>query len=120
MSIFSLKTNPDELSSANDGVSDYKFLEVQPTRDITGTAFPNGLFRMEWENSATQWWIPSRSYLRMRCQLSHGDNSQLTILDQVAPNLNLAANLFQSMELQLNGKTVSKCSDHVGEVDTLE
>ena len=120
MSIFSLKTNPDELSSANDGVSDYKFLEVQPTRDITGTAFPNGLFRMEWENSATQWWIPSRSYLRMRCQLSHGDNSHLTILDQVAPNLNLAANLFQSMELQLNGKTVSKCSDHVGEVDTLE
>ena len=35
MSIFSLKTNPDQLSSANDGVSDYKFLEVQPTRDVT-------------------------------------------------------------------------------------
>ena len=120
MSIFSLKTNPDQLSSANDGVSDYKFLEVQPTRDVTGNSFPNGLFRMEWENSGTQWWIPSRSYLRMRCQLAHGDGSQLNVSDQVAPNLNLAANLFQSMELQINGKTISKCSDHVGEVDTLE
>jgi len=120
MSIFSLETNPDQLSSANDGVSDYKFLEVQPTRDVTGNSFPNGLFRMEWENSGTQWWIPSRSYLRMRCQLAHGDGSQLNVSDQVAPNLNLAANLFQSMELQINGKTISKCSDHVGEVDTLE
>ena len=120
MSIFSLKTNPDQLSSANDGVSDYKFLEVQPTRDVTGNSFPNGLFRMEWENSGTQWWIPSRSYLRMRCQLAHGDGSQLLVSDQVAPNINLAANLFQSMELQINGKTISKCSDHVGEVDTLE
>ena len=61
MSIFSLITDPDQLSSANDGVSDYKFLEVQPTRDVTGNSFPNGLFRMEWENSGTQWWIPSRS-----------------------------------------------------------
>jgi hypothetical protein len=120
MSIFSLKTSPDQLSSANDGVSDYKFLEVQPTRDVTGNSFPNGLFRMEWENSGTQWWLPSRSYLRMRCQLSRGDSSQLLVSDQVAPNINLAANLFQSMELQINGKTVSKCSDHVGEVDTLE
>ena len=120
MSIFSLKTNPDQLSSANDGVSDYKFLEVQPTRDVTGNSFPNGLFRMEWENSGTQWWISSRSYLRMRCQLAHGDSSQLLVSDQVAPNINLAANLFQSMELQINGKTISKCSDHVGEVDTLE
>ena len=120
MSIFSLKTDPGQLSSANDGVSDYKFLEVQPTRDVTGNAFPNGLFRMEWENSGTQWWIPSRSYLRMRCQLAHGDSSQLLVSDQVAPNINLAANLFQSIELQINGKTISKCSDHVGEVDTLE
>lgn len=34
--------------------------------------------------------------------------------------MNIAANLFQSMELQLNGKTLSRCSDHVAEVDTLE
>lgn len=120
MSIFSLKQSPEELSSANDGVSDYKFLEVQPTRDVTGAAFANGLFRMEWENSPTQWWIPSRSYMRMRCQLAAGDGAQLSTFRQVAPNINLAANLFQSMELQLNGKTISKCSDHVGEVDTLE
>jgi hypothetical protein len=56
----------------------------------------------------------------MRCQLALGNGSQLSVANQVAPNINLAANLFQSMELQINGKTISKCSDHVGEVDTLE
>ena len=75
--------------------------------------------------SAEQHWIPSRSYLRMRCELTKGnaDNitqTQLTVGDQIAPNMNLCANLFQSMELQLNGKTISRVSDHVAEVDTVE
>lgn len=60
--------------------------------------------------------------MRLRCKLTKGDDSQLTLADncKVAPNMNLAANLFQSLELQLNGKTISRCSDNVSQVDTLE
>jgi hypothetical protein len=58
--------------------------------------------------------------MRIRCNLTKGDNTQLTLADKIAPNMNLAANLFQSLELQLNGKTISRCSDNVAQVDTLE
>lgn len=39
MSIFSLKTNPDELKSSNSGISDFKYSEYTPSRDVTGTNF---------------------------------------------------------------------------------
>jgi hypothetical protein len=52
--------------------------------------------------------------------LTKGDDTQLTLADKIAPNMNLASNLFQSLELQLNGKTISRCSDNVAQVDTLE
>ena len=58
--------------------------------------------------------------MRLRCNLNRGDGQSLTLANKVAPNMNIAANLFQSMELQLNGKTLSRCSDHVAEIDTLE
>jgi hypothetical protein len=125
MSIFKLKTDVSELKSSNQGCTDLKYSEYLPTRDVTQDSFPTGRFVIPWEMSAEQHWIPSRSYLRMRCELTKGnaDNitqTQLTVGDQIAPNMNLCANLFQSMELQLNGKTISRVSDHVAEVDTVE
>ncbi len=125
MSIFKLKTDVSELKSSNQGCSDLKYSEYLPTRDVTLDSFPNGRFVIPWEMSAEQHWLPSRSYLRMRCELKKGSDvkdqtTPLTVDDQIAPNMNLCANLFQSLELQLNGKTISRVSDHVAEVDTIE
>ena len=120
MSIFNLKTSPEELKSSNYGISDFKYVEYTPSRDVTGKSFANGRFVIPFELSSEQWWIPSRSYLRLRCELNDARDNQLSVSDSIGPNMNLAANLFQSMELHLNGKPVSRCSDHVAEVDTLE
>ena len=94
------------MSSSNSGISDYKYVEYVPTRDVTNTNFPNGRFSIPFELSSEQWWVPSKSYLRIRCDLTKGDDTPLKLSDKVAPNMNLASNLFQSMELQLNGKLV--------------
>lgn len=120
MSIFNLKTSPEELKSSNDGISSFNYNEYTPSRDVSGTNFPQGRFVIPWELNSESWWIPSRSYMRIRCNLTKGDGTQLTLSNKIAPNMNLAANLFQSMELQLNGKTISRCSDNVAQVDTLE
>ena len=120
MSIFQLKQSPEELKSSNYGVSDFHYGEYTSSRDVTGTSFPNGRFEIPFELNSEQWWLPSRSYMRIRCNLTKGTGAQLNVGDAVAPNMNIAANLFQSMELQLNGKTLSRCSDHVAQVDTLE
>ena len=109
-SIFSLKTSTDQLASANGGMSRAEYLQQPPTRDVTGTNFPNGAIHFRWQCSGTRWWIPSQSYLRIRCQITRGDGTALTLADDVAPNMGLAANLFQSAEMRIADKVVSRCS----------
>lgn len=119
-SIFDLKTSVDELSSANQGTSRLEYDQHPPTRDITTTNFPNGSIHFRFQTAGQKWWVPSRSYLRMRCRLSKADGTQLDKSDGIAPNMGLCASLFQSAEFRINDKTVSRISDFMPQVDALE
>ena len=119
-SIFSLKTSVNELSSANNGTSRLSYDQVAPTRDVTSGNFPNGSIYLKWTVSGEKWWIPSRSYLRMRAVLTRGDNTQFTVSDGVAPSMNLMANLFQNAELRINEKTVSRVPNYLSQIEALE
>jgi hypothetical protein len=119
-SIFDLKTNVNELSSANQGTSRLTYDQIVPTRDVTSGNFPNGSIYIKWNVSGEKWWIPSRSYLRMRCQLTKGDGNPFVVADKIAPSMNLMANLFQNMELRINDKTVSRVPNYVSQIEALE
>ena len=119
-SIFDLKQSVEELSSANEGTSRMDYEQHPPTRSIQGDAFPNGSIHYRWQTSGQKWWLPSRSYLRLRLLLGKADGTPLEEADNIAPNMNLAAALFQNMEFRINDKTVSRVSDFVPQVDALE
>ena len=120
-SIFTLKKDVKELESAIQGMSRMSYDQHPPTRDVTGNNFPNGAIHIRWETSGEKWFIPSRSYLRLRCKLTKGDGSTpLVVADNIAPNMGLCANLFQSAEFRINGKTVSRISDFMPQIDALE
>ena len=119
-SIFSLKTTPSQLASSNNGTSRLQYNQVTPTRDVTFGNFPNGQIIFKSEFSGQQWWIPSRSYLRFRCRLTKANGQPLTLSDNIAPNMDLCAALFQSCEFRIAEKTVSRCSDYVAQVDALQ
>ena len=121
MSIFDLKTNVSELSSTNNGVSRMAYEQCPPTRDVSGANFPNGQISFRWETSGTRWFIPSRSYLRMRFTLKNGNGAlQLNQGANIAPTMNLMASLFQSLEFRINDKTVSRVADFVPQIDSLQ
>jgi hypothetical protein len=119
-SIFDLKTSVNELSSANQGTSRLTYDQIAPTRDVTSGNFPNGAIYIKWQVSGEKWWIPSRSYLRMRAQLTKGNGDQFSISDQIAPSMNLMANLFQNAELRINDKTISRIPNYVSQIEALE
>ncbi len=119
-SIFDLKESVEELSSANQGLARMAYEQHAPTRDVTQSNFPNGAIHFRWQTSGEKWWIPSRSYIRMRCKLSKANGTQLSVGDDIAPNMGLCANLFQSAEFRINDKTVSRISDFMPQVDALE
>jgi hypothetical protein len=119
-SIFDLKTSVNELSSANQGTSRLTYDQIAPTRDVTSGNFPNGAIYIRWQVSGEKWWIPARSYLRMRCSLTKGDGTQFRVADKIAPSMNLMANLFQNAELRINDKTVSRIPNYVSQIEALE
>lgn len=119
-SIFDLKTNVSELSSANEGTSKMAYEQHPPTRDVTGVSFPNGAIHFRFQTAGQKWWIPSRSYIRMRCTLTKGAGGALDNSDGVGPNMALMSNLFQSAEMRINDKVVSRIADFMPQVDALE
>ena len=119
-SIFDLKTNVSELSSSNEGTSRMEYDQHPPTRDVVGNNFANGAIHFRFQTSGQKWWIPSRSYLRMRCRLTNGAGDQLTVAEGVAPNMGLMSSLFQSGEMRINDKVVSRIADFMPQVDALE
>lgn len=119
-SIFDLKTSADQLESSNYGVSRDLYEQQAPTRDVTGTNFPNGSINFRWQTGATKWWVPSRTYLRFRIYI-RGSNDQMVDVntDDMAPIMNQCAALFQSAEFRMNDKTISRVSDYMPQIDTL-
>lgn len=119
-SIFDLKTSVNELSSANQEASRMQYEQQAPTRDVTQNNFSNGAIHFRFQTSGQKWWVPSKSYLRFRCQLTKADGTQLTNADKIAPAMNIAPALFQSMEMRINGKSVSRVADFVPQIDSLD
>jgi hypothetical protein len=118
--MFNLKTNPNELTSANQAVSRTNYEQIAPTRDVVGASFPNGSIHFKFSTQGTKWIIPNRSYFRMRYRLSKFNGDQLERKDNVAPNMGLMANLFQSGEARIGETVVSRCSDYMPQIDALE
>ena len=119
-SIFDLKQSASELPSLNSGLAKMTYTQVAPTRNVTQNAFPNGAIHFRFETSGVRWWIPSRSYIRMRARILKADGAtQVVIADDVAPNMGLMAGLFQSAEFRLAGTTISRVSDFMPQVDAL-
>lgn len=109
-----------ELPSVNSKVSRIQYDQHPPTRDVTGTNFPNGAIHTRFEIAGTKRWIPSKSYIRMRCELNDNAGNQLELSDGVAPAMGLMSNLFQSGEFRIADKTVSRVSDYMAQVDALK
>lgn len=119
-SIFDLKTDINELSSTNQGTSRMEYDQHPPTRDVVNNNFANGAIHFRFQVSGQKWWIPSRSYLRLRGTLTDGAGNPLTTADGVAPNMGLMSNLFQSAEMRINDKVVSRVADFMPQVDAIE
>lgn len=128
-SVFDLDTKLDDLQSANQGLTDYRFHQIRALQNFgdTGTTnadavvrFSSGEIRFQWNYSNYQWWVPSKSYLKIRCKLQKGDYATMLVAgEKVAPAMNLAANLFQQIRFTINDQLIEEIDRNVPQVDTL-
>ena len=120
MSVFNLITDKSQIESANGGVANFAYEQVTSTRNVQGASFPNGSQFYKWQVGGLRWWLPSKSYFRLRGKLTAPGDVALALAADVAPSMNPVASLFQSVEFRIANKTVERISDYVSEVDTLQ
>lgn len=125
MSIFDLAQSASELPQFNKDVSKIIYEQHAPRREVSGSSFPDATIRYKWDMTGNKWWIPNRSYIRMRCTISSvladaGAAGQPGMTNDVAPNYNMMANLFQSMEFRIADRTVSRIDSYISQVSSLQ
>jgi len=99
---------------------DYKYYrQVQPERGIQGN-FASGQLDFRWKTEDNSSFIPSKSYFVIKFKLTDGLGGRINKEFGVAPNLNCCDNLFQQMDLRVNGKSVSKWNDYVAQCAALK
>ena len=120
MSVFDLANDVNELMSLNSGISKNQYKQVAPNRPVNNASFSDGSIEYRFKTSGTQYWMPSRSYIRMRVKMTKADGTALNTADDVAPVYGFASSLFQNAEFQLGGKTISRVSDFLPQIDALQ
>jgi hypothetical protein len=120
-SIFELPSDLKQILGSTEQLARMTYEQVPATREISNTNFSNGAISFKFSMSGQKHWVPNKSYLRTRVKLTKSNGvNQLALSDNVAPNMNLSACLFQSAEFRMGDKTVSRISDNLAQVDALE
>lgn len=125
MALFALPQRPGDLTSANQGTANAQYRQITSTRSVEGVAFPNGIMQFRFETGGTTWFVPDKSYFRIRYKLTQcrANAAAMTPIQEgadIAPNMGLAANLFKSCEVTLNGQTVERIGERLPQVDALK
>jgi hypothetical protein len=119
-SIFNLTKDPSLIEQSNNGMSRNQYEQITASRSVVGDAFPNGSINFSWSTNGSRWWIPDRTYIRMRCRLSTVGGGILDVGTGIAPAMDMMSTLFQSAEFRIAGKTVSRVSDYLPQVDAFK
>ena len=121
MSIFALPQEPVPLAST--GAISYRQVDLSTGLQVTNFTQNQHTFR--WALDGNTWWIPQRSYIRVRAKFQRSDKASppvlraITASDGIAPSYGFCNTLFQSIQHDMSGSTVSSISNYVPQIDVL-
>ncbi len=95
------------------------FRELQPERAIQGN-FASGQINYKWTMDDNSTWNPSKSYIKIKMKITKGDGTRLDKAFGIAPNMYCADNIFQQMDMRINGVIVSQWNDYVAQCASLK
>jgi hypothetical protein len=118
--MFDLPTQVSELSGANSGMSNKRFVEVNCSRAVTDSTFANSLQEFKFNVSGTTWWIPRESFFRIRMAITRNDGTPIQLVDDVAPSYAVCDNLYRSLEFKMGGISVSRIGQYCPQIAGLK
>lgn len=119
-SIFDLKTKNSDLSSANQGLSNYKYQEIQSLRSVVGNNFGDGEIVYRWTFGSNKYWIPNKSYIKIRLKLTFPGGTPIAARNHVTWAMNTVPQMFQSCQYKISDQTVCSVTQNLAQVDSLK
>ncbi len=119
-SIFKLNTKYTDLSSSNQGLTNYKYQELQSLRSVSGDNFADGgeiVYRYTY--GSNKYVILNKSFVRLRLRLTNPTGTRLLPSQNIAWAMNTAPNLFQATTFKIADQTVCSVTQNLAAVDTL-
>ncbi len=99
---------------------DYKFFrEIQPERGIHGN-FASGQINYRWKTASNTAWVPSQSYIKLKMTITNDTDTQLQDDDDIGLNMMVCDQLFQQMDMRINGVLVSQMNDYIAQCASLK
>ncbi len=95
------------------------YKQIQPERAIQGN-FSSGQINYKFQTDPNQTFIPEKSYIKFKVKLTKGNGDAIDSEFGLAPNMYCCDNLFQQIDLRINGKSVSRLSDYVAQCAALK
>lgn len=92
----------------HDMLNEMQMLEIRPQRNSTGNAFTQGVIDMNFSIGNHRIWIPSKSYVRIKTNLSTAN---------VAYADNFAAALWQNVYFRVGGQDISSVVSNYPQAD---
>lgn len=117
--IFDLPNSVEELPKLDVGYTDLFYQEVRAKTTAIKASFPGSAKRFEFSMDSGSWWIPFRSYFRIRMLLGRTTTEQLTRAENIAPAWNICGQLFQSARLEINNTQGANIDTFLPQIDAL-
>lgn len=115
MSIFNLPQAPTPISDT--GVVGYRQIDLSTALNPANFIQNTHTFRFSVDGNT--YWIPQRSYIRIRAKVTRDGVAPVTRGDAVAPAYGFCSTLFQSLQHDMSGSTVSQLSSYVAQIDAM-
>lgn len=96
-----------------------RYREIQPERSIHND-FGSGEINLKFDLNGQNRWNPSKSYIKFRIKILKGNGEPLDTNYGIAPNMFICDNIFQQIDLRVNGVKVSECNDYIAQCSTLK
>jgi len=117
---------PTTVEGQSIGSSRASYIQLAPSRDVSGNIFQNGPMTFKWSNGSSTYVVPNKCYFRMRIKLTRVSQlaplilSPLTTDDDIAPNINMGHHMFQSAEWKIGEKTISNVTNYIPQIGALD
>ena len=115
--MFNLPQSP--IPIADTGIVGYRMIDLSTGLNDN---FTQNTHTFRFTVDGNTYWIPQRSYLRIRAQFKKRVNNTETPIgrgDGVAPAYGFCSTLFQSLQHDMSGSTVSSITSYVPQIDAL-